>query len=90
MLTALTEMYGVKGDYGDIRFEPSLLPEQFDNRNEAGVDFMFNGKPISLTYKKTGEGNNVISISVDGVLISQGTNKLPAGKTGSQILVMLG
>ena len=48
MLTVLTEMFGIKGSYGDMIFEPALLPEQFDKDGIASVSFEFNGKPQLL------------------------------------------
>lgn len=32
MLTMITEVFGVKGDLGDLVIAPSLLPEQFDEK----------------------------------------------------------
>ena len=90
MLTVLTEIFGVKGEFGSIRFEPQLLPEQFDSEGKAGVDFEFNGKPVSLTYRKSGEGSGIKSITVDGVLVSEGTKILPEEKIGQQIEVVIG
>ena len=90
MLTVLTEIFGVKGEFGSIRFEPQLLPSQFDSEGKAGVEFEFNGKPVNLTYRKSGEGREVKSITVDGVLVSEGTKILPEEKIGQQIEVVIG
>ncbi len=90
MLTALTEIFGVKGEFGSMRFAPQLLDEQFDDNGCAGVDFEFNGKPVSLTYKKDGDGSKVKSISVDGNLVCEGTDILPSDKIGKEITVILG
>ncbi|MBP5261861.1 MAG: cellobiose phosphorylase [Clostridiales bacterium] len=90
MLTVLTEIFGVKGDYGAVRFMPQLLDEQFDEQGCAGVEFDFNGKPVSLTYRKTGSGNSVKSISVDGNIVNENTDTLPADRIGKDITVILG
>ena len=90
MLTVLTEIFGVKGEFGSIRFEPQLLPSQFDSEGKAGVEFEFNGKPVNLTYRKSGEGRDVKSITVDGILVSEGTKILPEDKIGQQIEVVIG
>ena len=90
MLTVLTEIFGVKGDYGAVRFMPQLLDEQFDEQGCAGVEFEFNGKPVSLTYRKTGSGNSVKSISVDGNIVNENTDTLPADRIGKDITVILG
>ena len=91
MLTVLNEMFGVKGDYGNLKFEPKLVNAQFDSNGEAGVSFEFNGKPISLTYKKTTDSDSykVSSITVDGTLISSGSDILSSDKIGSEIIVEL-
>ena len=89
MLTVLTEMFGVKGEYGALKFEPKLVESQFDANGEAGVSFEFNGKPISITYKKTTGISAVGSITVDGAKVVEGSNILPADKIGSEIVVEL-
>lgn len=94
MLTVLTEMFGIKGSYGDMIFEPALLPEQFDKDGIASVSFEFNGKPVTVVYKKglTSSDNSrysVASISVDGKLVSEDRNTLSADRIGSLIEVEL-
>lgn len=94
MLTVLTEMFGIKGSYGDMIFEPALLPEQFDKDGIASVSFEFNGKPVTVVYKKglTSSDNSrysVASISVDGKLVSEDRNTLSADRIGNLIEVEL-
>lgn len=50
LLTVLTEMFGVKGEYGRLKLEPKLLKEQFDKENKASVRLEFAGKKIKVTY----------------------------------------
>lgn len=50
LLTVLTEMFGVKGEYGNLLLEPKLLKEQFDKEGKAGVSFVFGGKSFAVTY----------------------------------------
>jgi cellobiose phosphorylase len=89
MLTVLTEMYGVKGDFGGMRFEPQILPGQFDSDNTVGVTFEFNGKPVDLTYIRTGEGNKVAKIVVDGITVSENKDTVAAEQLGNKIEVYL-
>ena len=89
MLTVLTEMFGIKGSYGDMVFEPKLLPSQFDSENKASVSFEFNGKPVTVIYKKASNASSVLKITVDGALVSEGTNVLPKDKIGSVIEIEL-
>lgn len=51
LLTVLTEMFGVKGKWGDLAFEPKLLKEQFDEQGRACVEHIFNGKKLQITYE---------------------------------------
>lgn len=51
LLTVLTEMFGVKGAWGDLAFEPKLLKEQFDEQGKASVEHIFNGKKLMITYE---------------------------------------
>ena len=89
MLTVLTEMFGVRGEYGGMKFRPMLQNEQFDKDGKAGVSFEFNGRPVNLTYVKTGKGSKVASITVDGNKISEDCDILPGDKIGNDIVVEL-
>ena len=89
MLTVLTEMFGIKGSYGDMCFEPKLLPSQFDDEGKASVSFEFNGKPLTVIYKKTSDASAVKKISVDGEIVSEGSNILPKDKIGKLIEIEL-
>ena len=43
-------MFGVKGDYGNLKLEPKLLAKQFDEKKEAAVRLTFAGKKLLVTY----------------------------------------
>ena len=43
MLTIITEVFGVKGSFGDLVIEPKLVKEQFDDDGNAGVHLEFAG-----------------------------------------------
>lgn len=51
MLTVLTEMYGIKGEYGDLLLEPRLLMEQFDKYGTAGAELVFAGRSLNISYR---------------------------------------
>ena len=89
MLTVLTEMFGIKGSYGDMVFEPKLLPSQFDSEGKASVSFEFNGKPLTVIYKKTADASSVKKITVDGSPVSEGGNILPKDMIGDVIEIEL-
>ena len=35
MLTMITEVFGVKGDCGDLKIAPALMPEQYNQDGKA-------------------------------------------------------
>lgn len=51
LLTVLTEMFGIKGKWGDLAFEPKLLKEQFDAEGKASATCVFHGKKLQITYE---------------------------------------
>lgn len=50
LLTVMSEMFGVKCSYGDIRLAPQLLRTQLDEKGCACIRFVFNGTPVCLEY----------------------------------------
>ncbi len=55
LLTVLTEMFGVRGYYGDLKVEPKLMLEQFDEDRQAWVEFIFAGRKLKVIYRNTKE-----------------------------------
>lgn len=51
MLTMITEVFGVRGQTGDLIIYPKLLAEQFDSNNEASIAVTFAGVNFTITYK---------------------------------------
>jgi len=51
LMTVLTEMYGIKGRYGDLCFEPKLLKSQFDAEGKALASLTFAGRKLVVTYQ---------------------------------------
>ena len=51
LLTMLTEVYGVRGDLGDLLLAPKLLDSQFGADGQATVLTLFAGKNLRVTYK---------------------------------------
>jgi len=68
LMTVLTEMFGVKGYFGDLLFAPKLLEEQFDDGGKAGTKLIFLGKKLNIRYeaedlsKITRDDNGVITV----------------------------
>jgi cellobiose phosphorylase len=51
LLTVLTEMFGVKGSYGDLLLEPKLMPEQFDDNGTAEVRLTFADRKLAVIFR---------------------------------------
>lgn len=51
MLTAVTEMFGVHGDIGDMVICPKLVKEQFDFEGNAKLQLQFAGKNFQITFR---------------------------------------
>ncbi|MEF2966882.1 cellobiose phosphorylase [Paenibacillus sp. M1] len=50
LLTELTEVFGVKGRYGDLLLQPKLTKEQFDADGKASVETLFAGRMLEVVY----------------------------------------
>ena len=50
VLTQLTQVFGVRGEGGDLVLAPKLVAEQFDAKGEASVTCHFAGKIITVIY----------------------------------------
>lgn len=51
LLTMVTEVFGVRGEFGDLLLEPKLLPEQFDADGKARIRLEFAGRRLIVEYK---------------------------------------
>ncbi|MBM6949361.1 cellobiose phosphorylase [Mordavella massiliensis] len=50
MLTMITQVFGVRGEAGNLLMEPKLTSEQFDETGTASVQLTFAGKEFTVTY----------------------------------------
>jgi cellobiose phosphorylase len=50
VFTLLTQVFGVRGEAGDLLIAPKLMPHQFDRRNEARVEAWFAGSRVRITF----------------------------------------
>ena len=50
VLTMLTQVFGVRGEYGDLLIAPQLLKDEFDLEGKADVTCPFAGKTITISY----------------------------------------
>jgi len=51
VLTMVTQVFGIKGDFGNLCFEPKLVRKQFDKNNQALIETIFKGEKIKVQYK---------------------------------------
>ena len=70
LLTVLTEMFGVKGYYGDLCLEPKLMLEQFDEDSQASAQLEFAERQIKVIFnnkdKKDYEDYKVLGLLLNG------------------------
>ncbi|BCJ95915.1 hypothetical protein acsn021_34840 [Anaerocolumna cellulosilytica] len=74
LITVLTEIFGIKGKYGELSLEPKLRKEQFNKDKKAWVTCMFAERHLKVTYnnkteKEAGE-YSIAKITIDGELYS--------------------
>ena len=79
MLTMVTEVYGVKGIYGDLCLEPKLLSSQFDSEDKAYIDLIFAGKRLHIIYVNHGKKDygdySISAVGCDGINMEALTGK---------------
>ncbi len=51
LLTMITEVFGVRGQAGNLSIEPALLASQFDKEGRAGISLNFAGKKFDITIE---------------------------------------
>ena len=82
LMTVLTEMFGFRGEYGDLVLAPKLVKEQFDSNGTAAAQAFFLGKRVELVYSNPQgldyEDYKIEGIKIDRIAISFETN---AGKS---------
>lgn len=80
MLTMVTEVFGVRGDIGELLIQPKLLKEQFDKDGTASIKLIFADREFEVVYNNP-EGLTYGEYSInkavcDGVteLVNNGTS----------------
>ncbi|MBU1078392.1 MAG: cellobiose phosphorylase, partial [Spirochaetes bacterium] len=53
VLTMLTEVFGIKGSFGDLMLAPGLVREEFDQKGEAHLNASFAGKGLKVIYQNS-------------------------------------
>lgn len=75
MMTVITQMYGVRGEMGDLALAPKLMENQFDEKGEAFVELPFAGKQLGICYRnqeRLSFGEYVIgSVTLDEMVLNE-------------------
>ena len=50
LYTMVTEVFGVRGRWGDLTFVPQLLREEFDEAGHAAIELCFAGRALRIEY----------------------------------------
>lgn len=70
MMTMITQVFGVRGESGNLILAPQLTAEQFDSQGNASVSLVFAGKKLEVIYenpKRKDSGTYTIaSVTYDG------------------------
>ncbi|MCR4336997.1 MAG: hypothetical protein NUV91_04240, partial [Candidatus Omnitrophica bacterium] len=53
VLTLLTQIFGVRGEWGDLLLEPKLTREQFGASGKASVQCIFANCPVTVVYENS-------------------------------------
>jgi len=81
MMTVITQVFGVRGEMGDLLFDPKLLQSQFDSEGNASLNLQFAGKNFCVQYhnpdKLDYDAYKIGTISVNGVELSVGADRIP-------------
>src|ERR1700674_90911 len=48
LLTLVTQVLGIRGQWGDLLLAPKLVPEQFDRSGQAAAQIRFAGKILKV------------------------------------------
>jgi cellobiose phosphorylase len=77
VLTLVTEVFGVRGQRGDLLLDPKLVSDQFDEAGNASICTLFADRLIDVTYQNPAKLDYgqymVVSIAIDGELITHST-----------------
>jgi hypothetical protein len=57
VLTQLTQVFGVRGDGGDLMIEPKLVKEEFGADGTAGVRCGFAGKNLHVIFRNASKAD---------------------------------
>lgn len=84
LLTLVTQVFGIRGQRGQLVLEPKLVPEQFDESGAARLVTLFADRRLEVTYRnpqRLGFGAyRVTRVTLDGVPVQ-------VERQGSRVLI---
>ena len=80
MMTMITQVFGVRGEAGDLLLEPKLTAGQFDAGGHAAVQVTFAGRRLTVCYQNP--AGWTMAATGSGPRLCDGT-ELCAGSSGS-------
>lgn len=69
MMTFVTEVFGVRGEFGDLLLKPKLVDEQLDQDGCIGIRLVFSGVPVHVVYRagtRSDVYTGVVNVRIDG------------------------
>lgn len=69
MLTVVQQMFGVRGEMGNLLIEPKLLADQFDANGRAEITITFAGRKFHIVFENL-SGKEYGEYSIDQVLLN--------------------
>ena len=79
MMTMITEVFGVRGESGDLTIMPRLMAEEFGPAGKAGIYFIFAGKEFMVEIENS-ERKEFGSYRIQKALM--GEQEIPIGADG--------
>jgi cellobiose phosphorylase len=85
LLTLVTQVLGIRGEWGDLKLAPKLVPEQFGKSGQVIAHTSFAGKKLNITYFNRGK-KPYGKYHIDSVLLHGRSFPVPAEKSGAILI----
>ena len=85
LLTLVTQVLGIRGQWGDLLLAPKLVPEQFGKGGQISAEICFAGKRLKVTYLNRSR-KPFGQYRIESVLL-QGKTLPPAQHPAAEILI---
>jgi cellobiose phosphorylase len=79
VMTLVTQVLGIRGEWGDLLLAPKLMPEQFGKSGQVTGEVLFAGKRLKVTYMNRGKRPHG-QYKVESVLFQGRSLQLPSEK----------